>query len=348
MPETPPIARKLAALESLGFERVDLSPVTTEAVRLGRRAFKVTSARPAMGTLVSISALARSQQRAEEAIGRALEEMDRLIGVFSRFEGTSAIAELNDAGRLDCAPPEFSHVLSRSLAYHEQSGGAFDITVEPLVDLFRDRLDGVTPREPTVGEIREALELVGSHHVVLSRGSVSLARAGMGVTLDGVAKGYIVDAMARALADHGVESYLINAGGDIRASGRKERRQPWTVGVQDPCKSGSFPDTIHLTDAAVATSGSYEIYFDRDRTYHHIVSAETGRSPNLSAGVSVVAPSAMAADALATAVFVMEPQRGIGFINSLSGCECLIIGEDGTQRTSTGWRSRRNHDTTIS
>jgi thiamine biosynthesis lipoprotein ApbE len=129
MPETPPIARKLAALESLGFERVDLSPVTTEAV--------------------SITALARSQPRAEEAIGRALEEMDRLIGVFSRFEGTSAIAELNDAGRLDCAPPEFSHVLSRSLAYHEQSGGAFDITVEPLVDLFRDRLDGVTPREPT-------------------------------------------------------------------------------------------------------------------------------------------------------------------------------------------------------
>ncbi len=115
MPETPPIARKLAALESLGFERVDLSPVATDAVRVSRRAFQVTSTRPAMGTLVSISTLARSRQRAEEAIGRALEEMDRLIGVFSRFEGTSAITELNDAGRLDRAPPEFSHVLSRSL-----------------------------------------------------------------------------------------------------------------------------------------------------------------------------------------------------------------------------------------
>jgi thiamine biosynthesis lipoprotein len=346
MPETPPIARKLAALESLGFERVDASPVATDAVRLSRRAFKVTSTRPAMGTLVSISTLARSKQRAEEAIGRALEEMDRLIGVFSRFDGTSAITELNDAGRLDHAPPEFSHVLSRSLEYHEQSGGAFDVTVEPLVDLFRERLDGVTPREPTAAEIREALELAGSRHVAVSPGSVSFARSGMGITLDGVAKGYIVDAMARVLADQGIGSYLINAGGDIRAGGRKERRQPWTVAVQDPSKSESFPDTIHLTDAAVATSGSYEIYFDRDRLYHHIVSSETGRSPNLSAGVSVVAPSAMAADALATAVFVMEPQRGIEFINSLSGCECLIIGEGGTQLTSRGWRSRRNHDTT--
>ncbi|MFQ5809392.1 MAG: FAD:protein FMN transferase, partial [Armatimonadota bacterium] len=91
----------------------------------------------------------------------------------------------------------------------------------------------------------------------------------------------------------------------------------------------------------------YEIYFVRDRMYHPIVSSETGRSPNLSASVSVVAPSAMAADALATAVFVMEPQRGIEFINSLSGCECLIIGQDGTQLTSGGWRRRRNHDATI-
>jgi thiamine biosynthesis lipoprotein len=273
--------------------------------------------------------------------------MDRLIGVLSRFEGTSAVTALNDAGRLDHTPPELSHVLSRSIAYHEVSGGAFDITVEPLVDLFRERLDRVTPREPTAAEIAEALELVGSRHVSLSDGRVHLARSGMGITLDGVAKGYIVDAMGRVLTDHGIGRYLINAGGDIRASGRKERRRPWTVAVQDPSKSGSFPDTIHLTDAAVATSGSYETYFDRDRMYHHIVNAETGSSPDLSAGVSVVAPSAMAADALATAVFVMEPQRGIELINSLLGCECLIIGADGTQRTSAAWRSRRDYDSTI-
>ncbi|MFQ6046353.1 MAG: FAD:protein FMN transferase [Gemmatimonadales bacterium] len=347
MPETSITARKLAALEKMGFERVDLSPVTTDAVRLDRKTFKVTSTRPAMGTLVSISALARSRERAEEAIGRALEEMDRLIGVFSRFEGASAITTLNDAGRLDDSPPEFSHVLSRSIEYHALSSGAFDVTVEPLVELFRGRLDAITPREPSSVEIMEALELVGSRNVVLSPRGVRFAREGMGVTLDGVAKGYIVDAMGRVLADRGIGSYLINAGGDIRAGGLKEKRRPWTVAVQDPSKSGSFPDTIHLTDAAVATSGSYEIYFDRDRMYHHIVSSKTGMSPNLSAGVSVVAPSAMAADALATGVFVMEPERGIELIDSLSGCECLIIGEDGTQLKSRGWRSARNHDTDI-
>ncbi|UCF40925.1 MAG: FAD:protein FMN transferase [Gemmatimonadota bacterium] len=340
MTQTTPTARKLAALQGLGFERTDSTPVATEAVRLTRRAFRVASTRPAMGTLVSICTIAPSQERAEEAIGRALEEMDRLIAMFSRFEGTSAVSELNAAGRLDRSPPEVAHLLSRSLGYHELSGGAFDITVEPLVDLFREQLDHATRREPTPAEIRDALELVGSHYLTLSPGGVRFAKAGMGITLDGVAKGYIVDAVARVLRQHGIERYLINAGGDIRAGGRKARRRPWTVGVQDPSKSGSFPDTIHLTDAAVATSGTYE-------RYRHIVSSETGRSPTTSASVSVVAPSAMAADALATAVFVMEPRQGIEFINSLSKCECLIIDDNGSQLTSRGWRSRRNHDPTI-
>ena len=340
MPETTPIARKLAALQSLGFERVAPPPVTTEAVRLSRRAFRVTGAQPAMGTLVSLTTIAPSRERAEEAIGRALEEMDRLIALFSRFESASAVSELNRAGRLHRPPPEVSHVLSRSVAYHETTGGAFDITVEPLVHLFRAPLDGGTPPEPTAAEIRDALELVGARHLALSRGGVHFAEAGMGITLDGVAKGFIVDAMAQVLERHEIHRYLINAGGDIRAGGPKERRTPWTVAVQDPGKSGSFPDAIDLTDAAVATSGSYE----RSR---HIVSAETGRSPTQSASVSVVAPSTMAADALATAVFVMQPRRGIDFIDSLSHCECLIIAEDGSQLTSRGWRSRRSHDTTI-
>lgn len=331
----------------MGFERVDLSPVTTDAARLDRRTFNVTSTRPAMGTLVSVSALVRSRERGEEAIGLALEEMDRLIGVFSRFEGSSAITALNDAGHLDHSPPEFSHVISRSLEYHALSAGAFDVTVEPLVELFRGSFEGATPGEPSPAEIMEALELVGSGNVVLSGRGVRLEKEGMGVTLDGVAKGYIVDAMCRVLDDRGIGSYLINAGGDVRARGLKGKRRPWTVAVQDPAKSGSFPDTIHLTDAAVATSGSYEIYFDRERTYHHIVSSKSGTSPNLSASVSVVAPSAMAADALATGVFVMEPERGIELIDSLSGCECLIIGENGRQLKSRGWRSARNHDETI-
>ncbi|NIM48514.1 MAG: FAD:protein FMN transferase [Gemmatimonadales bacterium] len=339
MQETARIAKKLAALEALGLERVDVSPTTSEAVRVDRKTHKVTSSRPAMGTLVSISALARSQERLEEAIGRGFEEMDRLIGVFSRFDGSSAVTHLNDTGRLDDAPPEFSRVVAHSLDYHGLSRGAFDITVEPVVDLFRVSLEGEVPKQPTESEILEALQLVGSRHIALSERGVSFAQSGMGITLDGIAKGYIVDAIARVLVDHKVKSYLINAGGDIRAAGGKEQGRPWTVAVQDPSRGARFPDTIHLTDGAVATSGSYEIYFDRDKLFHHIVNSKTGRSPHLSTSVSVIAPSTMAADALATGVFVMDPGEGIALIDALPSCECLIIDRDGLQLKSRGWNS---------
>ena len=161
----------------------------------------------------------------------------------------------------------------------------------------------------------------------------------MGVTLDGIAKGFIVDRVAESLGGQGLENYLINAGGDIRAAGTKEEKQPWTVAVQDPAKNGEFPDVIHLSDGAVATSGSYEVYFDRERTFHHIVNSRTGRSPNLNASVSVVAPSSMAADALATTAFVMEPDDGLAFIDALRGCECLIIDKDGRELKSKRWKS---------
>ena len=336
MDEATHVARKLSALADMGFERVDVSPITTEAARLDRKTHKVTGSKPAMGTLVSISAVARSQDRAEEAIGRAFEEMDRLICVFSRFDGASAVSQLNDTGRLRCAPPEFSHVLTQSLLYHELSSGAFDVSVEPVVDLFRRNPDGCLPRDR---EILEALELVGYRRIAVPPGSIAVERSGMGITLDGIAKGYIVDAIATVLEQHKIKSYLIDGGGDVRVSGTKEKRLPWTVAVQDPSKQGRFPDTIHLTDGAVATSGSYEVYFDRDKQHHHIVSSKTGKSPILSQSVSVVAPSTMAADALATTAFIMDPDDGVAFIGRLPGCECLIVDRDGLQLKTRGWKS---------
>jgi thiamine biosynthesis lipoprotein len=180
---------------------------------------------------------------------------------------------------------------------------------------------------------------VDGRKVRLGPDSISLQIPGMGVTLDGIAKGYIVDRVASVLADHGVEDFLINAGGDIRSAGLREDGEPWRVGVQDPKKQWDLPDVIGLSNGAVATSGSYEIYFDRDRSYHHIVSARTGDSPRSSESVSVVAPTTLAADALATAVFVMDPNRGVAFIESLPGCACLIVDHDGRQLRSKSWRS---------
>lgn len=335
MHPTQDIARKLAALRRLGFQREDAPPVVTESTRVGRRSHVVTASRPAMGTLVSVSTLASSAARAEEAIGRAMEEMDRLIGIFSRYEHDSAITVLNEVGRLDGSPPELTTVVDGSRAYHALSRGAFDVSIAPVLDLVVSAPNGM----PAIGELRDALDLVGTEGIVLEGRRVNFARPGMRITLDGIAKGFIVDAVADVLRHHRIRNYLINAGGDIRTAGRKPGRRPWTVAVQDPAKDGRYPDTIHLSDAAVATSGSYERYFDRDRLRHHIVDGSTGQSPDECAGVSVTAPTAMAADALSTAVFVMGPSAGVAFVDSLPGCECMIIDREGKPRRSQGWKS---------
>lgn len=340
MQEESRIARKLSALEDMGFERVDASPVVLETTFVGNDIHRITCTKPAMGTLVAITALGYSKDQLEEAIGCAFEEMDRLVAMLSRYESSSAVASLNAHGRLNDVPPEFACILSRSLQFHELTREAFDITVEPIVDLFRRSFGGSTTREPTQAELAETLESVGSRHIDIETGSVRFDRSGMEISLNGIAKGYIVDAAARVLEEHGIGDYLINAGGDIRTAGAKENGLPWTVAVQDPSKHDEFPDTIRLGNAAVATSGCYEKSFDRAERFHHIVDSKDGRSPGLNSSVTVVAPSAMVADALATGIFVMSPHPGIRLVETLPGCECLVIDRNGRMRKSRGWNMK--------
>jgi len=336
------VPEKFAELLDMGFERVEAPPVTTESVRLDKHTHKLSQFRPAMGTFISVTALHTSEAQAGEAIGRSFEEMERLVDVFNRWDQPTALAQLNTHGILRDSPPELVQVVLEALRYNQMSNGAFDASVKPLVDMFIERLGEGDPTLPTRAELQDVLELVGSQNIEVDQRTIALKRSGMGITLDGIAKGHIVDRVAEVLQNHGVTSYLINAGGDIRSAGTKENRLPWAVAVQDPLKRDDFPDVIELGDGAVATSGSYEIYFDRERLFHHVVSSKEGVSPRLSSSVSVMAPTTMAADALATAVFVMRPEIALGFVESLSHCECLIIDPAGNQRRSRGWKSARH------
>lgn len=330
---------ELSRLLALGFESSPDAAVATEAVRIDRRTVRVRAGRPAMGTLVTITALARSRERAEEAIGRAFDEMDRLIGILSRFEGDSALSLLNDSGRIASPPPDLLRVLDRALRYHRTTRGVFDISVWPVLELFQARLGGPAPAPPSEAEVAEALARVGLEGVSVSRREVRFGRDGTAVTVDGIAKGYIVDRMAWMLERRRVRRYLIDAGGDIRASGSKEGDRPWSIGVRDPRRAEALPDRIELARGAVATSGSYERYFDPERRYHHIVEPGVGRSPVESESVTVIAPDAMAADALATTLFIMPPAAALAFVQTQPGCECLIIDRGGRMRRSPGWRS---------
>lgn len=266
------------------------------------------------------------------------DEIDRLSRLLSRFDASSPVSFLNDNGRLDDLAPELREVLARSLQFHRLTGGAFDITVKPLVDLFKDRGERrIVPRE---AEIAALLPRIDSRRVALSSRSVLLAGEGMGVTLDGIAVGYIVDRAADVLARSGIENFLIDGGGEIRAAGAKDAGRPWTVAIRDPREHPGYPDVVRLSDAAISTSGNYEIFYDDERVFHHIVDPATGHSPQADASVSVVARTALEADALSTGVFVMDPAAGTAFVDGLPGCESLIIDRGGGTWQSRGWRAR--------
>ena len=225
--------------------------------------------------------------------------------------------------------------MARSLYLHRQTGGAFDITVKPLVDLFKDRFAaGATPTE---AEINALLARVGSEQLRLAGGDISFARQGMGITLDGIAPGYIVDRASALLSARGITSHLINCSGDIRTSGTAAKGKPWTVAIQDPAKQKAYPEVLAMTTGAISTSGSYEVFYDREKMFHHIVTPKTGHSPRLATSVTVKAHSVMDADGLATGIMVMSPAAGVLFADRQPGCECFIIAQDGGLKKSASW-----------
>lgn len=328
---------KLSGLLGLGAVSATMLPTEkAEAFLFGKKEYKVTKTRLAMGTFVAMTAIHPSRDEAEQAIGMAFEEIDRLNGMLTHYEKSSPVGSFNAKGKLEEAPQEVLELVARSLYYHRETGGAFDITVKPLIDLYKNSF--ATDRQPNETEIANALKLVGSEKLKFQNGSLAFTSSSMAITLDGIAKGYIVDKASEVLRAGGVVNHLINAGGDIRTSGTAERGKAWTVAVQDPAKNRHYPDVVTMKDGAIATSGSYEIYYDKEKLFHHIVDAKTGHSPQLAKSVTVIAPTVMDADALATSIFVMEPHAGLGFIETQPGTECFVIGQDNKISRSSGWQ----------
>ncbi len=305
-------------------------------VRLDRARLQVERTVVRMGTYVTVTAVHDSRDHAEQAIGRGIEEMDRLVSILSRHEAPSALSVLNREGVLDDAPSELLDVIRHSLWMHRATGGAFDVTVKPVVDLLAGSFasDG---RPPSDAAIRDALARVGSERVEIDGRSIRYTTPGTGITLDGIAKGFIVDRISDSLSRDGVENHLVNAGGDIRVRGHRSNGKPWRIAVEDPEKKGHYRSTIELGGGAVATSGDYEIYYDRERLYHHIVDPSTGVCPVAATSVSVAAGSAALSDALATAVFVLGPASGPALVDTMGGPACLVIEPHGEMVRSRGW-----------
>jgi len=333
---------KLSGLLGVGVAAGAILPGPSEAVRFDRRNFKVSKTSLAMGTYVSMTLVHPSRDEAEEAMNLAFQEIDRYAGLMNRYDESTPVGHLNKEGRLKDLHPEVAKVVEKALYYHQLTRGSFDITVKPAIDLFKEKLGRKPQVLPTERELEQVLRLIGSQMLELKGHSLSFLLPGMGITLDGIAKGYIVDKAAEMLSKNHVQNYLVNAGGDIRTRGSNPEEKPWSVAIQDPFKRKEYPDIIRMGDGAVATSGNYEVYFDQEKMFHHIVNPATGLSPEALTSVSVLAPTTTEADALSTSVFVMEPHTGIRFIENLPDCECLVIDRKGRLMKSKGWKSTAN------
>lgn len=299
---------------------------------------EVSVSRMLMGTVVNLTVVGEDRAAAESAVAATLDHMRELERVLSRHQAQSELSRLNRAGSLDDASATLLAVLQQAQLVSEQSGGAFDVTVKPLLDLYQGaHKDGALPDDAALATV---LPLVDYRNLRFDGRRVSLARPGMQVTVDAIGKGYIVDEGTRVLRAHGFPNVLVEAGGDLLAAGVKEPGSPWTLGVQPP-RSGAegLVARFHVQDRAVATSGDYMQSFTPDFSQHHILDPRRGISPPALSSVSVVADDACHADALSTAVMVLGPEAGLALVERLPGVEALLITKDGEVRRSSAFPS---------
>ncbi|MDF1533880.1 MAG: FAD:protein FMN transferase [Methanosarcinaceae archaeon] len=293
--------------------------------------------RSVMGTIVTINVLDTNETHAFESIDKAFDEIYYVDKLMSSYKNDSELTVLNTFGHLDNANPDFVYVLERSKYYSEISDGAFDVTIKPILDLWSDKYSpGGTYMPPTTDEINETLQLVDYSGIVIEGGSISL-RPNMSVILGGIAKGYSVDRAIESLKIDGITNGFVNAGGDGRFIGLNEENAPWVIGLQNPDKNEEAVTRMAISDMAVATSGNYERYFSDAAKVSHISDPRTGYSAQELISATVIADTAIDADALATAVFVLGGDEGVEMIEELDGVECLIITGDKEIICSSGF-----------
>jgi len=303
----------------------------------------------ALGTVWSVELVipeAPAPQRVAEIRERVDATLDRVDRGMSTWREDAELARFNRQTDLKffAFSPETRRVIATALDLARETGGAFDPTVAPLVALWGFGAQAAdTP--PSVADLEEARRRVGWQHLEWSDGG-RLARRVAGVQLDlsAIAKGYAVDAVVAELARDRPIGALVEVGGEVRALGAKAGGVPWRVGIDDPEAPGSrLSAVVLLTGGALATSGDYRslrVIEGRRRT--HVVDPRSGRPVEQKvASASVIAPTCMEADSVATALMVLGPEEGLAWVEDRPWLETLLMVRDGgrisEKRASSGW-----------
>lgn len=289
--------------------------------------------REMMDTWVSITIYDTDERHAKSAIDAAFSLMEEVVHIASVHDPDAEASRLNVEGTSTAPSPELFELLAASKRITDISGGVFDVTIAPLLALWEYDPDAqtqfweLTPEDQQAA-IDEAMNLVGTDRISLIEDpepSIVLS-PGTQITLGGIAKGYIVDQGILALQSEGIEHALIDAGGDIAVIGGKPGGGKWEIALLNPEDDDEAVARFALEEGAIATSGNYRRFFDPDAQVGHIMDPRTGYSAQASSSATVIAPTCMEADALATAVFILGPTDGIELVDGLTAVEAMVLG----------------------
>lgn len=280
----------------------------------------ITRTRPLMSTVFAIQVFTTDERRADEAIARAFDEIERLEGVLSEWQDESEIARINAAAgqRPVSASEDTRAVVRAGIEVSRYSQGSFDLSWAALRGAY-DFRPGYG-RIPTDEELSTRLEAIDWSAIILNdeKRTVFLRKSGMAIGTGGIAKGYALDRAGAQLREAGLESFMLFGGGQVQVHGMKEGR-PWRVGVQHPRRSETYFGFVEATEGSISTSGDYEHAFidASGRRHHHLIDPRTGRSAEASLSATVIAPEGLYSDALSTAVFILGPEKGFAMLATL-------------------------------
>lgn len=285
----------------------------------------------ALGAPASLALYHDDEQAARAAITASVAELQRLEGIFSLYRADSALSRLNRDGKLDDAPAELVDLMVSALETAAISGGSFDPTVQPLWQAYFTHFTTGSGGEagPGADAIAEARSLVGWRDVTVEGRSIRLTRPGMGITLNGIAQGYITDRVAALLKANGLDRVLVDMG-EPKALSAKPDGSAWVLGIADPRDPSRTVTSVPVVDKAVATSGGYGTTFDAESRFTHLIDPVTGTTAPADCSVTVICESAAKADALSTALSVAPAERRLDILRSAGGAVALFVGRDGS------------------
>ncbi|HEX6118413.1 MAG TPA: FAD:protein FMN transferase [Dongiaceae bacterium] len=287
----------------------------------------------AFGGLASIELRHSDHARVHRVLPMVKAEIERLERIMSLYRADSDLVQLNRQGYLSAASADLVTVLSRARALGDLSRGCFDVSVQPLWQVYAEHFS--TPRPDPAGPapdlVRRGAECVDYRSLDIEPSAVRLARPGMAVTLNGIAQGYITDRIVDLLKHEGFDHVLADLG-ELRALGNAGVERSWRAVIKNPLP-GYDGIEIELGDGALATSGSYGFRFDATGRFHHLFDPRTGICPQRYASVSVLAPDATTADALATACNLMPVESIEGLLRVAGATRAIIVMPEGSITT---------------